>query len=73
MQGWFARIAQDKFLAPILLGIAGALLGAMIGGLVDHYFFNLRFPHSVVLFWLFVGLGMVAIRFGVFDKPDALT
>ncbi len=73
VQAWFTRIAQDKFLAPILLGIAGALLGAMIGGLVDHYFFNLKFPHSVVLFWLFVGLGMVTIRLGVFDKPDALT
>lgn len=64
MQAWFARIAQDKFLAPILLGLTGALLGAMIGGLVDHYFFNLRFPHSAVLFWLFVALGMVAIRLG---------
>lgn len=62
IRAWFARIAQDKFLAPILLGIAGAVLGAMIGGLVDHYFFNLKFPHSVVLFWLFVGLGMVTVR-----------
>lgn len=61
LQAWFARIAQDKFLAPILLGIGGAVLGAMIGGLVDHYFFNLKFPHSVVLFWLFVGLGMVTV------------
>lgn len=65
MQTWFARIAQDKFLAPILLGIGGALLGAMIGGLVDHYFFNLKFPHSVVLFWLYVGLGMATIRLGM--------
>lgn len=61
-QTWFARIAHDKFLAPIFLGIGGAVLGAMIGGLVDHYFFNLKFPHSVVLFWLFVGLGMVTVR-----------
>jgi hypothetical protein len=64
VQAWFACIRQDKFLAPILLGIGGALLGAMIGGLVDHYFFNLQFTHSVVLFWLYVGLGIVAIRLG---------
>ena len=44
---------------------AGALLGAMIGGLVDHYFFNLKFPHSVVLFWLYVGLGMATVRLGM--------
>ena len=61
---WFEGLADDAFLAPILLGTAGALLGAMIAGLADHYFFNLKFPHSVVLFWLYVALGMVAIRLG---------
>lgn len=61
---WFAGIVRDPFLAPILLGIAGAVLGALIGGLTDHYFFNLKFPHSAVLFWLYVGLGMVAARLG---------
>ncbi len=64
-QAWFAGLARDTFLAPILLGIAGAVLGAMIGGLTDHYFFNLNFPHSVVLFWLYVGLGMVVVRLGM--------
>ncbi len=59
---WFERVARDTSLAPILLGIAGALLGAMIGGLADHYFFNLKFIHAVVLFWLFVALGMVTMR-----------
>ena len=63
-QSWFAGFARDEFIAPILLGLAGALLGAMIGGLVDHYFFNLKFVHAVVLFWLFVGLGMAAMRLG---------
>lgn len=59
---WFEGLAEDPFLAPILLGTAGALLGAMIAGLADHYFFNLKFPHSVVLFWLYVALGMAAMR-----------
>jgi hypothetical protein len=76
-QAWFQGLAQDGFLAPILLGTAGALLGAMIAGLADHYFFNLKFPHSVVLFWTFVGLGMAAIRIGTraetapFREPGA--
>ncbi len=59
---WFERVARDAFLAPILLGLVGALLGAMIGGLADHYFFNLKFIHAVVLFWLFLALGMVTLR-----------
>lgn len=58
---WFEHLAQDARMAPLVLGVAGALLGAMIAGLADHYFFNLQFPHSVVLFWLYVGLGMTAL------------
>ncbi len=61
---WFQGLALDNDLAPILLGLAGGLLGAMIAGLADHYFFNLQFPHSVVLFWMYVGLGMAAVRLG---------
>jgi hypothetical protein len=53
----------DSDTEPLLLGLAGALLGAMVGGLVDHYFFNLDFPHSVSIFWLYTGLAVVAIRF----------
>ncbi len=58
------RMERDSDLEPILLGLAGALLGAMVGGLVDHYFFNLDFPHSVSLFWLYASLTVVTIRIG---------
>jgi hypothetical protein len=53
---------RDSELEAILLGLAGALPGAMVGGLVDHYFFNLDFPHSVSLCWLYAALTVVAIR-----------
>lgn len=59
---WFDGIASDPVLAPILLGIAGAVLGALIGGLTDHYFFNLQFMHSAILFWLFIGLGLATVN-----------
>ncbi len=68
-QSWFDGISRDPRLAPILLGVAGALLGALIGGLTDHYFFNLKFTHSAVLFWLYVGLGMTTIQMR--DPPAA--
>jgi O-antigen ligase len=39
----------------------GATLAAILTvGLVDHYFFNIRFVHMVALFWILAGL-MVAI------------
>jgi O-antigen ligase len=41
----------------ILLGLAGAVLGALVSGVFDHYWFNLTYPHMTVLLWLYVGLG----------------
>jgi O-antigen ligase len=63
---WHAwrRMETDSDAEPILLGLMMALLGAMVGGIVDHYFFNLDFPHSVSLFWLYLGLAVVAIKIG---------
>jgi len=49
-------------LSPVLLGLTAAISGALVAGLLDHYFFNLAFPHSVALFWLYLGLAMVAVR-----------
>ncbi len=56
------RMEPDLDTEPLLLGLAGALLGAMVGGLADHYFFNLDFPHSVSIFWLYTGLAVVAMK-----------
>lgn len=60
-QAWLEGLGRDTQLAPILLGLCAALIGAMTAGVVDHYFFNLDFPHSVTLFWMMVGLGVSSI------------
>ncbi len=62
--GWRARraLADDPEGEAILLGLLGAIVGAMVGGIVDHYFFNLDFPHSVSLFWLYVGLTIATTK-----------
>lgn len=44
-----------------LLAYGAAILGAMIGGLFDHFYFNLTFIHIASIYWLSMGLGMVAI------------
>ncbi len=51
----------DPLEAP-LLGTGFAVVGALAGGMLDHYLFNLDFPHAAALLWLVVGLGTVAIR-----------
>ena len=42
----------------LLLGLTAAVVGAMAGGVFDHYLFNLEFPHAVSLFWIFIGLAV---------------
>jgi hypothetical protein len=52
--------ACDPELEPLWWGLHAGLTGALVGGIFDHYFFNLDFHHSVTLFWLVVGLATAA-------------
>jgi hypothetical protein len=55
-----ALAAADPELEPLWWGLHAGLIGALVGGIVDHYFFNLDFHHSVTLFWMVVGLATAA-------------
>jgi len=54
--------STDSRLEPIFFGTCAAVAGAMVGGAVDHYLFNLDFPHAAALLWLTVGIGTASIR-----------
>jgi O-antigen ligase len=60
-QAW-PDVRRHAGLDTILLGLTASLAGILAGGVFDHYFFNLSFPHSVSIFWLYLGLAMVSIR-----------
>jgi O-antigen ligase len=57
-----ARVIDRPEIEPVWWGFHAALFGALVGGVFDHYFFNLDFHHSVTLFWLYVGLAAVSTR-----------
>jgi O-antigen ligase len=67
MVGYFVLMAHgwrrgfDPALEAILLGLASAVLGALVSGFFDHYWFNMTYPHMTVLFWLYVGLATATI------------
>jgi O-antigen ligase len=65
-QVWLAwpLLRNQPGLEATLLGLSAAIVGILTGGLFDHYFFNLNFPHSVAAFWIFLGLAMASIRLG---------
>jgi hypothetical protein len=58
-QGW--RQGFSPALEAILLGLASAVLGALVSGFFDHYWFNMTYPHMTVLFWLYMGLATATI------------
>jgi hypothetical protein len=55
------RHGMDETLEPLLLGYSGAILGALVSGVFDHYWFNMTYPHMTVLFWLYVGIATAVI------------
>jgi hypothetical protein len=61
---WRTREAAsgDPRLEPLLWGLHASIVGALVGGIFDHYFFNLDFHHSVTLFWFIVGLATTTVE-----------
>jgi O-antigen ligase len=62
--GWRVRnIAKARpHRDPVWLGLYAAITAGLVGGVFDHYLFNLDFHHSVTIFWLFLGLAAATSR-----------
>jgi len=56
------RATPDEPFGELTLVIASALVAACIAATLDHYFFNLGFPHMAATFWALAGLGEGALR-----------
>lgn len=61
LRGALQADAHDAH-GEVALALGAALVAACLAATLDHYFFNLGFPHMAALFWTFAGLGEVALR-----------
>jgi hypothetical protein len=59
VRAWRRGLAARR--EALLLGYGGAVLGALVSGVFDHYWFNMSYPHMTVLFWLYIGLATAAL------------
>ena len=57
------HVHQDARLEAIMLGILGAMTGLLAAGVLDHYLFNLNYPHMTALLWITVGMGVSAAQY----------
>lgn len=55
------------------LGLHGALIGALVAGVLDHYLFNLEFHHAVTAFWMLTGLAAAATNLAATGVEPILT
>jgi O-antigen ligase len=56
------RAPVDDPAGELLLAVGAALIAACAAALLDHYFFNLGFPHMAALFWSLAGLNEAVLR-----------
>ena len=59
---WYRKIIPPPELEPLWYGYHGAVVGGLVGGIFDHYFFSLDFHHSVTIFWLILALATVTTQ-----------
>ncbi|MBX3051468.1 MAG: O-antigen ligase family protein [Caldilineaceae bacterium] len=59
LRTWRAGFAAER--EPLILGFGGAVLGALVSGFADHYWFNMTYPHMTVLFWLYLGMAAATV------------
>ncbi len=57
------HVHQDPKLEALMLGILGAIVGLLAAGVLDHYLFNLNYPHMTALLWIVVGMGVSASQY----------
>lgn len=50
-------------LNDLTLGLIAAIIGALVGGIFDHFYFNIEFQATSLTLWLFIGFFLSAIRF----------
>jgi polysaccharide biosynthesis protein PslJ len=57
------RRSANASMVGLVISALCAVVGALVAGLADHPFINIRFTHLVALFWLTAGLAVAAARF----------
>lgn len=59
---WWNAIKQDDWLVDVWLGLLAGIIGALVGGIFDHFYFNPQFQATSFLLWSFIGLFLAATR-----------
>ncbi|GIK64242.1 MAG: O-antigen polymerase [Chloroflexota bacterium] len=65
-----AEIDQNNKINDIWLGLFAGVVAAMVGGMFDHFYFNIEYQATSLTVWFFVGLLLAATRLAIPINPD---
>jgi hypothetical protein len=70
----YARIQALPALADVWLGLAAGVVGAMAGGVFDHFYFKIdQFHATMTALWILLGLMLAAVRLAAEQTVQATT
>lgn len=55
-------VVVDDGVSDVWFGYLGGILGAMVSGIFDHFYFNIEFQATSLLFWFYVGMFLAIVR-----------
>ncbi|MCB9435882.1 MAG: O-antigen ligase family protein [Anaerolineales bacterium] len=61
-------VVMDDGINDIWFGLLGGIVGAMFSSIFDHFYFNIEYQATSLIFWLYVGLFLAAIS--IANPPD---
>lgn len=68
----YRRIWELPALSDVWLGLAAGLIGVLVGGVFDHFYFKIDQFHATMTFvWIIFGLLLVSVRLAATSEPDA--
>lgn len=70
--GYRQRVAlvPDDSVNDIWFGLLGGIVGAMVSGIFDHFYFNIDYQATSLVFWLYVGLFLATSL--IANPPDPI-
>jgi O-antigen ligase len=58
----YSTISMNDDSLDLTLGLISAIIGAMVGGIFDHFYFNIDFQATSLTLWLCIGWLLVLVR-----------
>jgi O-antigen ligase len=59
---WWGEVKTDPLLSDVWLVLLAGIIGALIGGVFDHFYFNPQFQATSMILWSFIGFFLAATR-----------